>query len=98
MNASTEAALLKALYLLERKINAILEGNQNNEVISVSRALLAEAAPAVRLAYSLLTDEQELERAAEKLGWVRLPDAASWVIKEAQRLKKRESELCASAV
>ena len=105
MNASTEAALLKALYLLERKINAILEGNQNNEVISVSRALLAEAAPAVRLAYSLLIDEQELERAAEKLGWVRLPDtdqnavdAASWVIKEAQRLKKRERELCASAV
>jgi hypothetical protein len=100
MTVLTEAALLKFLYLLEGKINATLEANRNAEVISVPRSLLSDAAPAVRLAYSLLTDEQELERAAEKLGWVRLPDteqnavdAAFWLIKEAQRLKKLENGL-----
>lgn len=100
MTTLADAALLKFLYLLEGKINTILEADRKGEVITVSRTLLAEAAPAVRLAYSLATDEREIERQAEKLGWVRLPDtdqnaicATSWLIREVQRLRKLENGL-----
>lgn len=100
MMPSVDASLLKALYLLERTINAILAEHPNAEVISVSRSLLKDAAKAVNLAYSLATDEKEMEGAAEKLGWVRLPpkhrdavDAGFWLIQEVRKLRKKEDGL-----